>query len=37
MKGIGLEKLWSSVLALLVYALVLFVLAHRFFTKRPQE
>ncbi|HXF07982.1 MAG TPA: ABC transporter permease [Candidatus Acidoferrales bacterium] len=37
MKGIGLEKLWSSVVSLLVYALVLFVLAHRFFTKRPQE
>lgn len=37
MKGIGLDKLWSSVVSLVVYALVLFVLAYRFFTKRPQE
>ena len=37
MKGIGLDKLWSSVVSLLIYALALFLLAYYFFTKRPQE
>jgi len=37
MKGVGIDKLWPSVVSLLVYALVLFTIAHRLFTKRPQE
>lgn len=37
MKGIGLDRLWSSVVALLIYALALFLVAYYFFTKRPQE
>ncbi|MES1994382.1 MAG: ABC transporter permease [Pseudomonadota bacterium] len=37
MKGVGLDKLWPSVLSLLLYAVVLFSLAYYFFTKRPQE
>lgn len=37
MKGIGLDRLWSSVVSLLIYALALFLLAYHFFTKRPQE
>lgn len=37
MKGIGLDRLWSSVVALLIYAMALFLVAYYFFTKRPQE
>lgn len=37
MKGVGIDKLWPSVISLLAYALVLFIIAHRLFTKRPQE
>lgn len=37
LKGIGLDRLWSSVVSLLIYALALFLLAYYFFTKRPQE
>lgn len=37
MKGIGLDRLWSSVVSLLIYALALFLVAYYFFTKRPQE
>ena len=37
MKGIGLDRLWPSVVSLLIYALALFLLAYYFFTKRPQE
>jgi ABC-2 type transport system permease protein/ribosome-dependent ATPase len=37
MKGVGIDKLWPSVVSLLVYAMVLFIISHRLFTKRPQE
>ncbi|MGB2942745.1 MAG: ABC transporter permease [Candidatus Macondimonas sp.] len=37
MKGIGLDRLWSSVVSLLIYAMALFLVAYYFFTKRPQE
>ncbi|MGB5234704.1 MAG: ABC transporter permease [Candidatus Macondimonas sp.] len=37
LKGVGINKLWPSVVSLLVYAMVLFIIAHHLFTKRPQE
>jgi SAM-dependent methyltransferase len=37
LKGVGIDKLWLSVVSLLIYAFVLFTIAHHLFTKRPQE
>ncbi|HET7909143.1 MAG TPA: ABC transporter permease [Nitrospira sp.] len=36
LKGLGADLLWTDVLALAVYAVVLRILAYRLFTKRPR-
>lgn len=37
LKGIGLEQLWGRVLALVIYAIVLWVLSYLLFHKRPRS
>ena len=37
LKGIGLEQLWGKVLALVIYAIVLWVLSYLLFHKRPRS
>ena len=37
LKGIGLEQLWGKVLALLIYAIVLWTASFLMFHKRPKS
>jgi len=37
LKGIGLERLWGNVLALTIYAVVLWMLSYLLFHKRPRS
>jgi len=37
LKGVGLEQLWDKVLALLIYAFVLWMTSFLMFHKRPKS